>query len=83
MIALGADAGERVQASVDSFPAAATTVMPAFVKRKIAELTAAEAFPPILKFRTACVFEFGFSGLRIQSRPAITPENRHYLCIIC
>ena len=48
--------------------------MPAFVKRKIAELSAAEKPPPILKFNTACVFEFGFSGLRIQSSPAITPE---------
>ena len=37
VIALGADAGERVQASVDSLPAAATTVIPAFVSRKIAE----------------------------------------------
>ena len=74
MIALGALAGERVHASVDSLPAAATTVMPAFVKRKIAVLSDAEAGPPILKFKTACVFGFGFSGLKIQSRAAITPE---------
>ena len=53
VIALGADAGERVQASVDSLPAAATTVIPAFVKRKMAAFTAADAFPPILKLRTA------------------------------
>ena len=74
MIALGAPAGERVHASVDSLPAAATTVMPAFVKRKIAELSDAELGPPILKFKTACVFGFGFSGLKIQSSAAITPE---------
>ena len=73
-MALGALAGERVHASVDSLPAAATTVIPAFVKRKIAEFNAADAGPPILKFKTACVFEFGFSGLSIQSRPAMTPE---------
>ena len=53
MIALGALAGERVHASVDSLPAAATTVMPAFVKRKIAVFSDAEAGPPILKFKTA------------------------------
>ena len=74
VIALGALAGERVHASVDSLPAAATTVMPAFVKRKIAEFKAADADPPILKFKTACVFGFGFSGLKIQSSAAITPE---------
>ena len=74
MIALGALAGERVHASVDSLPAAATTVMPAFVKRKIAELSAADEGPPILKFKTAWVFGFGFSGLKIQSSAAITPE---------
>ena len=74
MIADGAPAGERVHASVDSFPAAATTVIPAFVNLKIAELSDADPGPPILKFKTACVFGFGFSGLKIQSRAAITPE---------
>ena len=63
-----------MHASVDSLPAATTTVMPAFVKRKIAEFNAADADPPILKFKTACVFGFGFSGLKIQSSAAITPE---------
>ena len=53
---------------------AATTVMPAFVRRKIAELSDADPGPPILKFKTACVFGFGFSGLKIQSSAAITPE---------
>ena len=53
VIALGALAGERVHASVDSLPAAATTVMPAFVKRKIALFSDADAGPPILKFKTA------------------------------
>ncbi len=53
VIADGALAGERVHASVDSFPAAATTVTPAFVKRRIAALSAADKFPPILKFKTA------------------------------
>jgi hypothetical protein len=53
VIALGALAGERVHASVDSFPAAATTVIPAFVSRKIAEFSDADAGPPILKFKTA------------------------------
>ena len=28
----------------------------------------------MLKFNTACVFGLGFSGLKIQSRPASTPE---------
>ena len=50
-------------------------MIPAFVKRKIEALTAAEYPPPILKLTTACDFEFGFSGLRIQSRPAITPAK--------
>jgi hypothetical protein len=53
VIALGADAGDLVHASVDSFPAATTTVIPAFVNRKIASLRAADAGPPILKFKTA------------------------------
>ena len=74
VIALGAPAGDRVHASVDSFPAAATTVIPALVKRRIAAFMAAEPDPPILKFSTAWVFGFGFSGLKIQSSAAITPE---------
>ena len=53
VIAEGALAGERVHASVDSFPAAATTVMPAFVRRKIALFKAADPGPPILRFNTA------------------------------
>ena len=48
--------------------------MPALVNRKIAAFTEEDAGPPILKFNTACVFGFGFSGDIIQSRPAITPE---------
>ena len=67
-------AGERVHASVDSLPAAATTVIPAFVKRRIASFSAADAGPPILRFKTAWVFGFGFSGLRIQSSAVITDE---------
>ena len=75
VIAVGALAGERVHASFDSLPAAATTVMPAFVRRKIASLMAEEALPPIERLRTAWLFGFGLSGERIQSRPAITVEN--------
>ncbi len=39
--------------SMGSHPAAATTVIPAFVKRKIAAFSAVDAGPPILKFKTA------------------------------
>ena len=74
MIALIADAGDFVHASVRSFPAATTTVIPALTKRSIASLTASDFPPPILKFKTACVIGFGFAGERIQSREAITPE---------
>jgi len=74
VIALIADAGDRVHASVLSFPAATTAVIPAFTMRSIASLRASDFPPPILKLRTACVFGFGFAGERIQSRAAITPE---------
>ena len=74
VIALGALAGDLVHASVLSLPAATTTTMPAFVKRWIAVLSASDFAPPIERFKTAALFEFGFSGLKIQSRPAITPE---------
>ena len=74
VIALGALAGERRHASVDSLPAAATTMIPAFVRRVMLLFTAADFPPPILRLRTAALFGFGFSGLKIQSRPAITPE---------
>ena len=53
VIAVGALAGDRVHASVVSLPAAATTVIPAFVSYKIAAFSAVEKPPPILKLRTA------------------------------
>ena len=49
-------------------------MIPAFVRRVIALFTATDFPPPILRLRTAALFGFGFSGLKIQSRPAITPE---------
>ena len=73
-MALLADAGDFVQASARSFPAAATTVIPALTSLSTASLKAEDLVPPILKLRTACVFGFGFTGERIQSRAAITPE---------
>ena len=53
VIADGALAGDRVHASVDSFPAAATTVIPALVRRRIASLIEVDAAPPIERLRTA------------------------------
>ena len=72
VIALGALAGERVHASEFSLPAAATTVMPALVRRRIASLRAEDAGPPIERLRTAWLFGLVLSGDIIQSRPAIT-----------
>jgi hypothetical protein len=48
-------------------------MIPALVRRVIALFTAADFPPPRLRLRTAALFGFGFSGLKIQSRPAITP----------
>ena len=75
MIAFTAEAGDLVHASVLSFPAATTTVMPSLTILSTTSLTAVDLFPPILKLSTAFVFEFGFAGERIQSRAAITPET--------
>ena len=62
VIALNAEAGDLVHASVRSFPAATTTVIPSLTKRSMASLSATDLPPPILKLRTACVFGFGFEG---------------------
>ena len=72
MIAVGALAGDDKQASLLSLPAAATTVIPALVSFTTASVIIDEAGPPILKLRTAAVFELVFSGDKIQSRPATT-----------
>ena len=53
MIALGALAGDLVQASVESLPAATTTFTPAFVNFKIALFSAVDTGPPILILTTA------------------------------
>jgi hypothetical protein len=53
VIALTADAGDLVHASVRSFPAATTTVIPSLTKRSMASLSATDFGPPILKLRTA------------------------------
>ena len=60
VIALGAPDGERVHASAPSLPAAATTVIPALESFSIALFKAAEVGPPIERFNTALLFEFGF-----------------------
>ena len=46
-------AGDLVQASVASFPAATTTVMPSATARSTASLSAISNPPPKLKFATA------------------------------
>ena len=53
VIALVADAGDLVHASVRSLPAATTTVIPSLTRRSIASLSASDFGPPILKFSTA------------------------------
>ena len=74
MIADGARAGDFKQASLLSFPAATTTVIPLFVNLVTAASIVEEPPPPSDIFTTAWVFGFGFSGERIHSIPAITCE---------
>ena len=75
VIALVADDGDFVQASARSFPAATTTAIPAFTNFSTASFSETDFVPPMLKLRTACVFGFGFTGERIQSRAAITLDT--------
>jgi len=75
VMALIADAGDFVHASVRSFPAATTTVIPELTSLSTASFKDVDLFPPILKLRTACVIGFGFAGERTQSSAAITPET--------
>ena len=74
VIAEGARAGDLVHASLLSFPAATTTVIPLFVNLVTAASIVDDAPPPRDMFTTACVLGFGFSGESIHSIPAITCE---------